>query len=805
MANILKSVVKSFAVLGVALAVPMPVVLAAETISDSLAEIVVTAQRREENLQKTSLALQVVSSKQLEDAGVTRVRDLTTVVPGLEIGQGGASTQIYIRGVGDFGSTPITNPAVAFNVDGIYIARSQAVEGNLFDVARVEVLKGPQGTLYGRNASGGAINVITNRPKLNSFDGYGELEVGNFGEVHTEGAINLPLSDQVALRGSFQVVSRRGYLTQNGDDDHHQSGRLQALWKNDVVSALLVGDYTHTGGAGASYVPLGPASSAAGSRWTSISDPSIAPYYYAATAAQGDCIPSAFFPGFVNPGKCPAPFTSLFTFPQGRSQQDNKFARIHAEITADLGWSTLTLLPSYQSAIMHYDAFPAGLHYQVPSEDSKAKSIEARLGNSSDRLKWVGGLYYFDERQTSTEIVSGGLLQNNRPVTDQSTRSAAAFGEVTFSVSEATRLIAGARYTDDKKSIDGSITALPPSVAFLPANAAGAACFAGLPNPCVLETYGGDTSFTKFTWKAGIEQDLTPQSMLFATLSTGFKAGGFDQSAGFTPGGHEALSFNPENLRALELGSRNRFLDNRLQINAEGFYWKYKDHQEPRLNNDGLGVLSFDYQNAGNATLYGADLDVIGKTSEADTLHATVEYLHSRYDSFTYDVPFNPAGAPFMKGAGNGFTSFDPRSPLSATTACAVSPITTGSFAGGEHVDCSGFALTHAPKWSGSVGYEHRFGLVGGYSLIGAVDAQFASKRYLSIDFLPSENAPAYIAEDAYLTLDAAGDKWSVELFGRNLSNKAIYTGAFGGVVAGFVAANVGAPRTYGARLRINF
>ena len=711
--------VKPWAMLGTvgALVAPMPLVLAAETSSESLTEIVVTAQRREENLQKTSLALQVVSSKQLEDAGVTRVRDLTTVVPGLEIGQGGASTQIYIRGVGDFGSTPITNPAVAFNVDGIYIARSQAVEGNLFDISRVEVLKGPQGTLYGRNASGGAINVISNRPQFDSLGGYGEIEGGNFGEVRTEGAINLPLNGQVALRGSFQVVSRRGYLTQNGDDDHHQSGRLQALWKNDRVSALLVGDYAHMGGTGAGYVPIGPASSAAASRWTSISDPSIAPYYYAAAAAQGACIPSIFFPGFVNPGQCPAAFTSLFTVPQGRSQQDNKFGRIHAEITADLGWSTLTLLPSYQSANMNYDTFPGGLHYLVPSADSRAKSVEARLGNSGERLKWVGGIYYFDERQTSTEIIAGGLAQNNQPVTDQSTRSAAAFGEATFSVSDTTRLIAGARYTDDKKVIDGSITALPPSVAFLPTNAAGAACFAGLPNPCVLETYAGDKTFTKFTWKAGIEQDLTAQSMVFATLSTGFKAGGFDQSAGFTPGGHDALSFNPENLRALELGSRNRFLDNRLQLNAEGFYWKYKDHQEPRLVNDGLGVLSLDYQNAGNATLYGLDVDVVAKASEADTLHATLEYLHSRYDSFTYDVPFNPAGAPFSKGAGNGFTSFDPRSPLSASTACAVSTITAGSFAGGEHVDCSGFPLTHAPKWSGSVWLRPPFRAGGGLQL----------------------------------------------------------------------------------------
>ena len=151
--------------------------ISAEASDSTLTEIVVTAQRREESLQKTSLALQVVSAAELADAGVIQVRDLGAVVPGLIISQGGAATQIYIRGVGDFGSTPITNPAVAFNLDGVYVARTQAVEGSLFDIARVEVLKGPQGTLYGRNASGGAINVITNAPSLSTFGGYGEVEM----------------------------------------------------------------------------------------------------------------------------------------------------------------------------------------------------------------------------------------------------------------------------------------------------------------------------------------------------------------------------------------------------------------------------------------------------------------------------------------------------------------------------------------------------------------------------------------------------------------------------------------------------
>jgi iron complex outermembrane receptor protein len=793
----------------------------ADTPADTaaLAEIVVTAQRREESQQKTSLALQVLSSQELADAGVVQVRDLTSVVPGLEIGQGGNATQIYIRGVGDFGATPITNPAVAFNVDGVYVARSQAVEGNMYDIARIEVLKGPQGTLYGRNASGGAINVITNKPSLDAFGGYGELEVGNYGEVMVNGAVNLPVNSQFAVRASVQDVSRNGYLSDGGDDDHHRSGRLQALWKNDVVSALLVGEYTHVGGVGPDYAALTTASRDGGSPWTEVLAPSVAAYYYQAAAAQGYCIPGGFFPGVVNPGKCPAlapypappfppgtlgPYTSLVTYPTGQQYTNNQFWNVHSDIEVDLGFATLTLLPAVQAAQMNYDSFPLGLHYADDPDTSKAESFEARLGNSSQQLKWVGGLYYFHQTQDSSEIVDGGLYQNNNYVDNQSTRSAAAFGELTFSLTDATRLIAGARYTNDRRTIDGSVTAIPPTVAFLPTPET-IGCYLGLPNPCLLETYTGDKTFTKFTWKLGVEQDLSPMNMLFATLSTGFKAGGFDESAGLTAGSHEALSFNPESLTAFELGSRNRFLDNRLQINAEAFYWKYKDHQEPRITVDGFGTLSFDYENAGDATLYGLDLDLIAKPTLSDTVRATVEYLHSVYNTFAYDVPLDVTGAPFVRGAGNGFSSFNAVSPLAATTACNVSTITTGALAGGAHVDCSGFPLTHAPRWSGSLGYDHRFGLAGGYSITLAAQAQFATSRYIAIDFLPQELAPSYVSENAYLTLASARDKWSIGLFGRNLSNRAIYTGAYEGPIGSIVAADIEPPRTYGARVRVNF
>ena len=786
-----------------------------------ITDIIVTAQRFEERLQKTPLAIKVVTADELGAAGVTQTRDLMNVVPGLQIGQAGAATQIYIRGVGDFGSTPITNPAVAFHVDGVYIARSQAVEGNLYDVSRVEVLKGPQGTLYGRNASGGAINLITNRPRLGTTGGFAEFEVGNYDAFKGTGALNLPIGDQLAVRASFQLVSRKGYQTQGADDDKHQSGRLQAYWQSGNVSLLVGGDYTHVGGYGAGYAVFGPARGNL-SPWTSVSDPRVEPYFNATAAAQGNCIPAIFFPGVVNPGACPTfapypspptppgtfgPYTSISKLPLGRQSQDNEFWRIHAEAKFVFDWATLTIIPAFQHSDVDYVNFPSGATYHAIST-SKATSVEARLANSGPRLKWVAGLYYFDEQQDSVgeEFISG-LLRNDINNTFQGTRSLAAFGEATVNIADKTRLIAGLRYTNDRRTISGNVLTRYPSINFVPPVPFNP-CFAGLPNACLLETFAGRKVTNKVTWKVGAQHDFSPQNMIFATVSTGFKAGGFNQSRASTqatPGGIEASYYRPEVVEAVEFGSRNRFFGDRLQVNLEAFYWRYKDHQEPRITLDSAGVLAFAYQNAGSATSYGLDLDIVAKVSNAGTFHANAEYLHSKYDSFLQETLPNFAGPPFVRGAGNGFTSFDPLSPLAATTGCVTSTITSGPLTGGVRSDCSGFPLTRAPRWSGAVGYDHRLDLAGGFSLTGSVDAQFSSKRYLTADYSPNLLAKGYVALNANLILAAPDKRWSLMAYVRNITNRAIYSGGIQAQFAGFSSANIGAPRTYGLRLRADF
>lgn len=819
--NVCKSTRSLTRVLVVAISTIASVAPAAESAEESdvgLEEVVVTAQRREESLQKTSLALQVVSGEEMKNAGLTDVGSLETVVPGLQIGMAGATPQVYIRGVGDFGATPITNPAVALNADGVYIAKALASGGSMFDLERVEVLKGPQGTLYGRNASGGAINFISRKPVLDSLSGYADVEGGNYGLVTGEAAINLPITSEMALRVAGQATSRRGYMSLDESDDHHRGARILGLWKKDTFSLLVGIDYAHLGGEGGGYALINPGIAGVSDRWSANNDPRFTSVYYQAAAIQGLCIPAPLFPTVNNPGACPAvapypsppfpaglsgPYTSLVSAQTQRPWQDDNLWRYHAELVADLGGGTqLTVLPAFQSATLHNLIVPGQLAYQ-PNEDSHASSLEVRLSNNSPRLKWVGGLFYFNQKDDSNEFVTSGLVQNNSPVTTQKTRAGAVFGETTFTVVEGTRLIAGARYTRDKRDIDGTVTAIPPSVAFLPLP--GNACFAGLPKSCLLETYGGSDVFNKFTWKVGVEHDLTPENMLYATASTGFKAGGFDQSSTSVPGSSAAQEFRPETLTAFELGSRNRFLDNRLQLNLEAFYWKYKDHQEPYVTIDGQGQIAFDYFNAGNAHQWGADLELAFKVTAADTLGVNLEYLYSKYDTFKFNVPANPNGAPFVKGAGNGFTSFDPLSPLAATSGCATAPVTSGPYSGGVSVDCSGFELTHAPKYSGTVNYSHNFLLGGAGDLTLRLSGRFAAARWVAADFIPAEHAPSYFTESASLTYSNP-HQWAVSIWGRNLANKAIYNSGFeASFVAGYATATMEAPRTYGARLSVNF
>jgi len=722
------------------------------TPSVEIEEIMVTAQRYEETLQKSSLSLQVLSGEALQRAAVTQATDLNKLVPGLQIGTGGGASQIYIRGVGDFAASALSNPAVAVNVDGVYISRPQAVNSSFYDLARLEVVRGPQGTLYGRNASGGALNIITNKPSLDGMAGNIGLTLGDYDLVDLQGAINLPLGDSVAVRGAFSLVERDGYLSDGTDDDERLAGRIHLLWRpSDAVSLLVSADMASEEGSGPGYVQLpGP--------------PGADPWLSASSPESNAILASTPPIGFL-------------VAPIGAdSFRDNTFWNLSAELNWDLGPAVLTVIPAYRDVEISERNYPAGLRNTIPEATSEQFTFEARLSESTDTLKWVAGLYYYDEDQAAEQQIFQGILQDNVGFYFPETESYAAFGQATLAVTDTLRLIAGARYTEEERSVSGSLftnspNGLPP----------------GTPLPHLLATFGGDDTFSDTTWKAGVEYDLTPANMLFLTASTGFKAGGFNQTV------PPMDTYEPEELLAYELGSRNRFMDHRLQLNFEVFYWDYSDNQIAHVIFDPLGNINLVTQNAGEATIQGANLDLQVAISPDDRLRAFVEYNDATYDRFTYDTAFSIFGVPL----------FNP-----ASTGCPVGTPFPGSIFGTEliTVDCSGFELPRAQEWVASLGYDHTFRLASGATLNAALSAQYGSERYLGFEFVSQQRADAYELFDFAVTYVDAGGKWSIAAFVHNIGDEAVYTsGSVQGFAPPLVYATIGPPRTYGATLRYSF
>lgn len=754
----------------------------------ALQEVIVTAQRRPEDVQKSSLAIQVLSPGELKTAGVVDAKSLTLLVPGLQVGNGGPSTQIYMRGVGDFGANSLSNPAVATNFDGVYIAREAGVAGLFYDLARIEVLKGPQGTLYGMNASGGAINIVTRDPTFNGFNGYADLETGNYGEVDTDGAVNVPISGNLALRGAFQTLKHRGYLSDGTDAVNQQSGRLEALWREaGKLRVLLVGDYTHEGGRGNGYALRLPGASPSSSPWLGVTDPRSNASQLALAAASGLCIPTFALNGLdaatpprgqLPPSACDTggagPGVLLFDGLAQQSYQDNTIWGAQAHVDWNLGWATLTFIPAYRSTRLSFIAYPSFETYDHPDTSGETTG-ELRLSHSDAQLKWVGGIYYFKENQTALDAVPVGLLSYTQSNESLASKSYAAYGQVTVSVTHSLRGIAGVRFTRDTKSLSGVVLNEYPSLAYAPPAPGVPAACPGIA-PCPSEAFAGKVAYNDFSWKAGLEYDLAAAHMLYLTGATGFKAGGLNDSAGTT-------EYRPEKLLAIELGSRNRFLENRLQVNLETFYWKYRDEQLPHVSLDALGNPSFIWINAASARMFGYDLDVAAKPTAHDTLRAGVEYLDSRYGTFRYAAPSNPALPPAIQGV---------------TTGCAVTAV----------VDCSGFQLLAAPLWAGTAAWEHVVPLASGAAVTTEADAQFASPRWLAIDFIaPQERAPSYVVETLSVRYDSPSGRWAVTAFVRNLTNRPVYTiGSENPFVpGGAVATSVGDPRTYGARLSVHF
>lgn len=717
---------------------------AATTITQELTEVIVTASRREQSVQASSLAIEVLDGDSIVNSGITRVADLQNAVPSLSTASSGQNISTYIRGVGSFSTDANADSSIAYNIDGVFISRPAGVGAVFFDLDRVEILKGPQGTLYGRNASGGAINLITKRP-TRDFEASASLDVGNYDLARLEGAVSGPLSDTLAVRMAGQYANHDGYLSDGYNDQDDISARASVLWEpSSAASLLVVGEYVELDGKGSAGAFRSSIQAQPSDPWTG---PTEAPPPAAAIIGPDDITRN----GFV----------------------DTRIKAISAQLDVDLDFATLTFIPAYRDTEPSTLTYQPGFYFNT-AEAAEQQSYELRLANDGDRLKWVVGAYYFDEDQTQDYTLLARPIQQNRVITQLSTEAYALFGEATYGVTDALRFIGGLRYSEDKKGQNGTSSA-------------------SLPFPTTVNNYGRRTD-DNVSFRAGVEYDIGTSNMLFTTVATGYKAGGFFPSV-LAPNN----TFEPETITAYTIGSRNRFAENRVQVNAEAFYWDYEDKQERFLGvlpSGGTGLLT---TNAGSATVYGANLDIVARVG-AGTLRLNGEYLHTNYDSFSYTAVSAGPGAAF------GY------SPLA--TSCAIGPrVPINPAVATNLIDCSDKPLPHAPSWTGSLSYAHPFQLANGDQIIPGAAAKSASSMFLSPDFIASAEDDGYVVFDANLTYESQRG-FSVTAWVRNIGDEEIYSGGyrypfslplqFGGDPTLFYA-DIRPPRTYGVTLRASF
>jgi len=569
-----------------------------------LEEIIVTAEKREASIQDTALAITAVSGDLLENGGLDEIEDLSLDVPSLVFSRAGGEAQLYIRGVGTnlFGIGQ--DSSVAVHQDGVYQGRAQMGLNQFLDVERVEVLRGPQGTLYGRNATAGVINIIHRAPG-DEPEGYVNLTLGNFDRYDGEAAYGGPIGENAGFRLAVRYGSDGGFtedLDPRGGEEVDGGETLAAratltFALSDTINAKIIGDYTDFDGDNRTIRPRGNL------------------HRSAAEGAQ-----------------------ALPEFDQTRNEVDSfqqwTIGGITAEVTADLGFGlTLTSITGYRQFEDSFrfntdgtEIFVTQTHFE---RDTDQFSEEIRLACYCEAYEWIAGLYYFTEDKEEAlglpAINFGGAF--NIFATNK-TDAWAGFGELTWHFSDRLDGIVGVRYSNEEKE-DWNLRGLNPGN------------FDGLfgasdPMDLVLN-FGGRNStddWNAFTPKLGLKFDYSDDILLYTTLTRGFKSGGTN-SLGPEP------AFDPEYIWNLEVGAKSTLADGRAIANAAVFYYDYTDLQVSTFTEGTVRVT-----NAAEATVVGLEVDVSAVLSDQFTWDTSAMVLSAEYDDFISRFGFvdTPAG-----------------------------------------------------------------------------------------------------------------------------------------------------------------
>lgn len=585
------------------------------TTATLMEEVTVTARRREENIQDTPISIAAYSGAALEARGVERADDLARIVPNLVFqenpGAGGSESNaaVFIRGVGQSDFIPTVDPGVGLYIDGVYVARSVGSLLDLVDIDRVEVLRGPQGTLFGRNTIGGAVSVTTQKPTFDSVSGTSSVLYGTDDRVEVKGRLNVPLTSSLAASLSAAVIKQGGYVDQVATGEwlgNHNNlvGKLAVRWKGDGQELNFSVDGTRTLENGPAFVlkgvsfqsgifnpqnlPLLPPGSPQTPGFYTINPPADIPvdnfslfnnYLATLVTRTGNCLglgsptynpagdqknPACYGPQYVGASR----LVSYGTLP---SFSNDDLWGTHLtydwNITDTLRLKSITAYRHLQSEFQRDgDESPLVIYELIDRLSQHQFSQELQLeGESFDKaLKWVSGVYFFAEDAVNpntvdfapVEALSGG---------EATTNSIAGFAQATYDITSEWSLTAGGRYTRDRKTFTPDQYVL---------NSKGGPFPVGLP---LLPSFEVGAAFSKFTPMANLAYHFTPDTMVYATYSQGFKSGGFTQRV--FPPLSATPSFGPESVTSYEIGLKTSALDNHVRMNLAAYRANYDDIQ----------------------------------------------------------------------------------------------------------------------------------------------------------------------------------------------------------------------------------
>ncbi|WP_420145559.1 TonB-dependent receptor [Sphingobium sp.] len=562
-------------------------------------DIIVTAQKRSESLQKVPITVSAISAVTADALGIKDTTDLQFATPGLVMHHGGYSMTPTLRGIGTEAGSAGQESPIATYVDGVYLVSASSSIFSLSNIERVEVLKGPQGTLFGRNAVGGVINIITKQPshtpEIKATAGYGNYDTAEAGLYATTGLTDAIAADvSVFWRHQYdgygRVVAAPGQV-------NPAAGKPTFLSKEFAIrSKLLVtpGDSTDITIA----MDYSDGENALGT----------ARRLLPGTRAAANVIPNDVGPvgGFWDVRSDYYPQTAKY-----------KAWGISGTIDHDFGWANVKSITAYRRPDVNssgdQDSVEAPLFNAFTPTKLRQFSQELQLLSSdSSKVKWILGLYYLNADYDAEFQYIGSLFGPNRYDSFQivdvhpTTKSLAGFGELTIPLGDSTRVTAGARYTYDKQHIDGQTL-----------NNAG---------PVPRSQVDKSQSFSKPTWRLSIDHEFTPTLMAYASYNRGFKSGVYSSTAPTDP------AVSPTTLDAYELGFKSQLFDNQVRFNASAFYYDIKDIQLTILNPGGGASLVL--LNAAAGQVKGVDVDIEAVPLQNLTLRLGGEYLDTEYKDF---------------------------------------------------------------------------------------------------------------------------------------------------------------------------